>query len=121
MARVLIADSSASIREMLRMTFELEGHEVRESLDPDSTIQAYLAEQPDLLCPDLDMPGGGGAAVILGLATAGVAICPLLLVTSTFAVLPAGAQHALTRHRWVDKPFQMGSLRVAARALLHAA
>ena len=121
MARVLIADSSSSIREMLRMAFELDGHEVIESLDPDSTIQAYLAHAPDLLCLDLEMPGGGGGAVILALASAGVPLCPVLIVTSTFAGLPDGAQHVLTRHRWVDKPFQMGSLRMAAQALLRAA
>jgi DNA-binding NtrC family response regulator len=106
---------------MLRMAFELDGHEVRESLDPDSTIQEYLAYQPELLCLDLDMPGGGGSAVILGLASAGVPLCPVLIVTSSHALLLPDAEAQLEMHELVEKPFQMGSLRIAAQQLLRAA
>ncbi len=103
------------------MALELDGHEVRESLDPDSTIQAYLAYQPDLLCLDLEMPGGGGSAVILGLTSAGVPLCPVLVITTSQSLLLPEARGQLARHELVEKPFQMGSLRIAAQELLRAA
>ncbi len=57
MKRILIVDDQEDIRELVRMTLELDGYEVHEAVDGDSGLQAAARVAPDLMLLDVMMPG----------------------------------------------------------------
>lgn len=57
MKRVLIVEDQADIRELIRMTLELEDLEVHESADGQSGLDHALNLQPQLVLLDVMMPG----------------------------------------------------------------
>jgi len=118
MARVLVADDEAPMREMLRMALELDGHEVHEAIDASTAIGLYGQVVPELLILDLNMPGGGGESVIKQLHAAGQRICPTVIVTGYIAELSPEMRAVMPRYRVVEKPFQLGSFQLAIREVL---
>ena len=111
MAKVLIAEDDPSIRALIRLTLDSGRFEILEAGDGDSALDTALAQRPDLLFIDWNMPGRDGLDVCRTLradtATAGVKI---VLVTARVqpedrrAALDAGADDYLT------KPFSPLSL-----------
>lgn len=66
--RVLIADDSAELRDVVRSQLEREGIAViAEAGDCDSAIEIAGRLQPDVVVLDASMPGGGVAATVKGL------------------------------------------------------
>jgi len=65
MAEVVVADDDRSVRDLVRLNLELEGHlVVGEAADGDTTLQVMLVARPDVLVLDMMMPGGGGEDVL---------------------------------------------------------
>src|SRR5437868_5937601 len=60
--RVLIVDDEPQIRRVLRTTLASEGYEVIECHSGEEAFNVVLAEPPDLVLLDLNMPGLGGLA-----------------------------------------------------------
>jgi CheY-like chemotaxis protein len=59
MARILIADDNASIRELMRTYLEVAGHVIcGEAHDGIQAVELAKQSQPDLILLDLAMPGG---------------------------------------------------------------
>jgi CheY-like chemotaxis protein len=58
MKRILIVDDQPDIRELVRMTLEIDGHEVHEAEDGASALQAARRLAPELVLLDVMMPGG---------------------------------------------------------------
>ena len=58
MKRILVVDDQPDIRELVRMTLEIDGHEVHEAGDGPSALQAARRLAPDLVLLDVMMPGG---------------------------------------------------------------
>ncbi|HEU4449711.1 MAG TPA: response regulator transcription factor [Gaiellaceae bacterium] len=55
--RVLLCDDSGTLRELLRVVLELEGHEVvAEAENGAEAVAAAEREQPDIVLLDLSMP-----------------------------------------------------------------
>ena len=61
--RVLVVDDNADLVEMLGITVESAGHEVRTALDGPSGISAALAFRPDVVLLDVGLPGMSGIEV----------------------------------------------------------
>lgn len=118
MARILVADDEAPMRDMISMACKLDGHEVTQAFDTGSAIAAYMRCDPELLVLDLAMPGGGGIEVLRHLQSAVPVLCPVIIVSGYVAEL-AGERHALLqRHRVIEKPFALETLRGAIRETL---
>lgn len=64
MKKILIADDKATSRELLRTVLERQGYEVMEAADGEEALQKALAEVPDLILLDLQMPRRTGYEVL---------------------------------------------------------
>ena len=61
--RVLVVDDSRDLTRMLRLTFQLEGHEVQVAHDGPSALQAALDLRPHVVLLDIGLPGWDGYEV----------------------------------------------------------
>ena len=69
MAQVVVADDDDSVRALLRLTLEMEGHQVvGEASDGGEALAETCAHRPDVLILDMMMPGTNGADVLRQLA-----------------------------------------------------
>ena len=64
MARILVIDDEAVIRDALRKMLERAGHEVEVALDGQEGVERYRQNPPDLLITDLFMPQKDGLEAI---------------------------------------------------------
>lgn len=67
MAKVLIIDDQVSIRSLLRLVLEKEGHEITEASDGRAGLAAYQRVPADLVIADIRMPEMNGLDLILEL------------------------------------------------------
>ena len=117
--RVLVVDDEREIRELCRVSLELEGFEVVEAGDGNTAVQLAHDTQPDVIFLDLMMPGVDGWEVLERLkrddATAPI---PVVLLTAK-----SGDQDRLRGWEsgileFVAKPFNPLALaELAARAM----
>lgn len=61
--RILVADDDPTVREVLRLILDLEGHEVLVAADGPETIERLHRSQVDIVLLDLAMPGLDGLEV----------------------------------------------------------
>lgn len=120
MARILVADDEAPMRDMIAMTCRLDGHEVTQAFDTPSTIAAYAVSAPELLILDLAMPGGGGIAVLKHLQLAALPRCPVIIVSGYVANVTGDGRALINEHRIIEKPFAIETLRAAIREAVAA-
>ena len=118
MARILVADDEAMIRDTISMVCRSDGHEVIESIDTMTTIMSCVTHKPDLLLLDLSMPGGGGREVLRQLRASGQPVCPVIIVSGYVGDLTLHDRQALRVQNIIEKPFQLETLRIAIRAVL---
>lgn len=57
MKRVLIVEDQADIRELIRLTLELDDFEIQERVNGDEGLLAVASFKPDLVLLDVMMPG----------------------------------------------------------------
>jgi two-component system, OmpR family, phosphate regulon response regulator PhoB len=62
-AKVLIADDQANMRQLVRLTLETGHFEILEAPDGDAALEVARREQPDLVFLDWTMPGLPGVEV----------------------------------------------------------
>src|SRR3954468_12438102 len=83
MARIVIADDDADIRELVVFKLRHAGHDVLPVADGAAAVEACLADKPDLLILDVMMPGMSGLEAARTLrenpAMAGV---PIIMLTA---------------------------------------
>jgi CheY-like chemotaxis protein len=63
-ARILIVEDNPLNRLLIHDILELRGHEVLEAATVDEARDALATVRPDLLLLDVQIPGGGGEAII---------------------------------------------------------
>jgi two-component system cell cycle response regulator DivK len=56
MKRILVADDRATSRELIRTLLEHEGYEISEAADGQEAVEMALANVPDLVLLDIQMP-----------------------------------------------------------------
>jgi CheY-like chemotaxis protein len=82
-ARILIVEDNLLNRILIHDILELRGHELYQASTVDEARRALDERRPDLLLLDVQIPGGGGEAVIRDVrGRAGFAELPIVAVTS---------------------------------------
>src|SRR5689334_17047575 len=101
--RILVVDDEPQIRRVLKATLGSEGYEIVESHSGEEALDSVVAEPPDLVLLDLNMPGLGGLAACRAIRAASDVPVIILSVRNTDAdkveALDAGADD------YVTKPF----------------
>ncbi len=64
MAKVLVVDDEESIRNMMRMTLELDGHQILLAADGPTALNLYEKESPDVVFLDVRLPSMDGIEVL---------------------------------------------------------
>lgn len=118
-SRILVVDDEPAIRELIRTTLELEGHEVVTAEDGAAALAVLQAEPVDVVVLDRMMPGMGGLEVLdVVRADPGLALLPVILVTALGDA--ASAVEGLDRGAddYVPKPFAPDELAARVRSQL---
>ncbi len=64
MSTILVVDDEPPIRELVRDTLEIEGHDVAEAPDGPTALDIVAENPPDLMVLDIMMPGMSGLDVL---------------------------------------------------------
>jgi DNA-binding response OmpR family regulator len=105
-ANILVVDDDRVVRELLRMNFELEGHDVREAADGTRAIAAVHEERPDAVLLDVMMPAPDGFDVCAQLrADPTTAAIPVVLLTARALAADRVRGHDAGADAYVTKPF----------------
>jgi CheY-like chemotaxis protein len=116
MARVLVVDDEPDLRELLRVSLSLVGHDVSLASDGRSGLQSAKELHPDVVVLDVMMPGMDGWSVLTSLksdADPDVAVIPVVMLTARaedLDVIRGGIEGAV---RYLTKPFAIADLRRA--------
>lgn len=106
-ARILVVEDDAAIRQVLTMHLELVGHTCLEAEDA-AHARALLAQQgADLALLDVMMPGEDGFSLGRALIEQGV---PVLFVTAKTAVADRGRGLRMGAQDYILKPFEPAEL-----------
>ena len=113
--RILIADRNRHVREFLRRELISEGYQVRMAKDDRELMSMIDLEAPDLLILDLEIPFGGGLAVLQRYRDRNP---PLPVVIHTF--LTEYENHPVVREQasFVEKMANTDILKAAIREML---
>lgn len=117
MARILIADDEAAIRDMVAMACRRDGHEVFEAADAATALTQTTVIAPDLIVLDLNMPGGGGQAVLRELDSMDSKV-PVIVVSGYVADMGEVARDSSRVLQILEKPFAIPTLTAAIRMSL---
>lgn len=120
--RILVADDDRMIRMLVRMLLEQEGYEIFEAENGRQAVEVARSERPDLIFMDLTMPGMDGyKAIELIRADVGLAMVPLIVLTSE--VGPSVEQRVLDlgADDYLNKPFEQPVLAARVRAVFRRA
>lgn len=60
MARILLVEDEAGVREMLVDELSVQGHQILEASSGEEGLKKFLSEKPDLVLCDRAMPGMSG-------------------------------------------------------------
>ncbi len=64
MARILVVDDEESIRNLMRMTLELDGHKVLTAADGPTALEIFEKENPEVVLLDVRLPGMSGIEIL---------------------------------------------------------
>jgi two-component system, cell cycle response regulator DivK len=115
----LIADDKATSRELLRTVLERQGYEVMEAADGEEALQKALAEFPDLILLDLQMPRRTGYEV-LGELRKDARHAALPIIALTASAMQGDRERALAAGftGYLAKPVALVHLREEVQRLL---
>jgi len=114
-AKILVVDDEANMRFLLRVTFELAGHEVDEA--PNGLVAAQRVEEgrvPDLVATDFMMPVMNGGELIARLRrNPATEKLPVILVSAS-----PGSERKTSADAFFRKPFDPEVVTECAAKLL---
>jgi two-component system chemotaxis response regulator CheY len=115
LADILVVDDESSMRFLLRITFELAGHNVTEAPDGVAAIERVEGNRvPDLVATDFMMPRMNGGELIARLRRNPVsAEIPIILVSSS-----PGSERRTEADAFFRKPFDPNALTDCVTQLL---
>lgn len=119
MARILVADTDKSVRDLVRLRLTAWGHDVVSFADGQSALQAWREEHFDLTMLDLDLPRVGGLDVLRAIRATDTTVWPTVVLMSRHGRHgDAAVAYDLGVDEFVYKPFTLGFLTSFASALL---
>jgi DNA-binding response OmpR family regulator len=105
-ARVLVVDDDEVVRALLRLNFELEGHDVLEAGDGVTALAAVRDAHPDVVLLDVMMPAPNGFEVCSSMrADPATAAVPVVLLTARAMSSDRVRGHDAGADAYVTKPF----------------
>jgi two-component system, sensor histidine kinase and response regulator len=119
MAKILVVDDDAGVREVIRLTLEAEGYRVIEAEDGDRGVELASAEVPELILCDVRMGRMDGYGMLSMLRRNSVtASLPVILMTGQAD--PEGMRQGmeLGADDYLPKPFKVDQLLAAVEARL---
>lgn len=114
--RILIADDSAAIREVLREALDDEGYDVLEVSSGDEVLAIFQGNgtpAPDLVLMDIRMPGKDGLEVLRSLRASGEPELPVIVMTAFGSASTAIEAMKLGAFDYIAKPFELDEVTVA--------
>ena len=123
MTTILVIEDEPDIRDLIRITLELDGMEVVPACDGQEGLAAAGASHPDAIVLDVMMPGIDGWEVLRRLksdagALANVPVVMLTARTGAIDRIKGGIEGAV---RYLTKPFHPEDLRAALQEVLAGA
>ena len=119
MARVLVADTDKSVRDLVRLRLSAWGHEVVSYADGQSALQAWRDEHFDLTLLAVDLPRISGLDVLRAIRESEAPGRPMVvLMSDSHRRGEAALAYELDVDEFVLKPFTLGFLTSFATALL---
>lgn len=106
MARVLLAEDDAAVREFVRRALSHDGHEITAVDDGTEALEALAEADYDLLVTDIVMPGLDGIALALKVAKERPEL-PILLMTGYAAERQRAHNLEALIHQVISKPFTL--------------
>ncbi|MBX6321030.1 MAG: response regulator [Rhodospirillaceae bacterium] len=106
MARILVAEDEASVREFVARALRLRGHEITAVEDGGAALEALARAPYDLLLTDIVMPGLDGVALALKVSR-DYPRMPVLLMTGFAAERQRAHNLSEIVCRVVTKPFTL--------------
>lgn len=115
MARILVVERDAKIRELLSRLLGVKGHEVTTAVDGGSGMQAFIAERPDLMLVELQLADMTGIELCRAVRDTHLDVRLVLMGTARQARRSAGdgAREALDAPLFLVKPFGIDALMAA--------
>jgi two-component system cell cycle response regulator DivK len=121
-ARILVVEDNPLNRLLVHDILELRGHTVVEAATVDEARELLQRERPDLLLLDVQIPGGGGEAVIRDVRQrAELADLPIVAVTSL--AMPGDRERLLSIgfQGYLSKPIDTRTFAAAVESYLKSA
>ncbi|MDT8342585.1 MAG: sigma-54 dependent transcriptional regulator [Longimicrobiales bacterium] len=117
MARILVVDDEASIREALQQLFEYEGHTVVLASDGMEALEVVAGPEPDLVFLDVKMPGLDGLEVLQRMREAG-ATAPVVMISGHGTIDTAVDATRRGAYDFLEKPLDSDRLLLTLRNAL---
>jgi two-component system chemotaxis response regulator CheY len=118
--KILIVDDSRVMRQIVTRTLRqagFSGHDLVEAADGKQAVEAVLAESPDLVLSDWNMPEMTGLEVLQALRTSGVQV-PFGFVTSEGTAEMRKAAEGAGALFLITKPFTADVFRDVLETIL---
>jgi two-component system cell cycle response regulator len=117
--RLLIADDSATVRALARMELESVGYAVVEASDGQQALDLALADPPDVVLLDIEMPVLDGYQTVMALkADARTADIPVVFLTGRIGSEDVVRALKLGGHDYLRKPPEAAELIARVHAAL---
>jgi DNA-binding response OmpR family regulator len=115
-ARILVVDDDADIRDLLRVILERCAHEVDLVADGEAALDAAVSDPPDLVVLDLQLPRTNGWDILAALKERSEV--PVLLLTGSASESDQRRARTLGADGYLTKPFRVVELRQRVGHLL---
>ena len=117
MAKILIAEDNASLRQLMQIHLNRAGHTVFEAADGVKALDAMEQTPIDIIIADIMMPGMDGYALIRELRNVGIET-PVLIVTSKDTLDDKRIGFHTGADEYMTKPVDMEEMLLRVEALL---
>lgn len=116
MARVVVLDDDAAVRNVIERLVKQEGHEVQAFEDAAPAMDEVDFNQVDLLITDLVMPMPGDQLILI-LQQEGIEI-PTIVISANFTESRIEYLRELGVRNTLEKPFEVAKMLEAIREIL---
>jgi CheY-like chemotaxis protein len=119
MAKILVVEDSADMRQLMHDLLESLGHTVTEAPDGLEGVKQALSNPPDLIIMDLMMPNAAGDTTLQFMrGTPGLGNIPVLVVSAHTDVAQIAKQ--VGADSWMAKPVSIDELSKRINEMLSA-